>query len=340
MPELRKDPIIRRWVVIAKERARRPSDLHKGQVEKPAPDTFCPFCEGNEHTTPPEILAYRAPGTQPNKPGWWIRVIANKFPALQAEGELNKRGVGMYDMMNGIGVHEVIVETPKHLRSQTEAPQKQVEETIWAYRDRLLALKKDKRLQYGLIFKNVGKEAGASLYHSHSQLIATPFVPIRISEEIRGAKEFFNYRGRCIFCDMVCQEREDGSRLVEESQEFVAFEPFASRFPFETWILPKCHGSHFEDIEKRQVEDLAGILRRVLFRLEKTLPGVAYNYIIHTAPFNEGFLEHYHWHIEIIPRLTKVAGFEWGTGCYINPMTPEDACSYLKEVNIEELEAA
>ncbi len=339
MAELRKDPIIRRWVIVAKERARRPSDFTHAAEERSEAGGFCPFCEGNESKTPPEILAYRAAGTEPNGPGWWVRVIPNKFPALSPDGDLCKRGVGIYDMMSGVGVHEVIVESPEHVRSQTQVPLKQVREVMWAYRDRLLALKKDKRFLYGMIFKNVGKEGGASLYHSHSQLIAVPFVPVRIREEMRGSKEFYDYRGRCVFCDMIGDEKATGERVVEETEEFIAFEPFASRFPFETWILPKRHGSHFEDAGKAQFEDLGFILQRTLFRLEATLPGVSYNYILHTGAFDTEFLEYYHWHIEVIPRLTKVAGFEWGTGVYINPVAPESARGFLMEADMSVLEA-
>jgi UDPglucose--hexose-1-phosphate uridylyltransferase len=330
MPELRKDPIIRRWVVIARERAKRPSDFkHKAPV---VDDAFCPFCEGNEDKTPPEILAYRKAGTDPNKPGWRVRVIPNKFPALRIEGSLDKRGVGMYDQMNGIGAHEVFVETPHHHHSSSPLEVKQLEEVAWAYRDRMVDLKKDRRLVYGLIFKNVGREAGASLMHTHSQLIATPFVPIRISEEIRGSSEYYSYRGRCIFCDMVREELAFGQRIVVETACFVSFGPFAARFPFETWIVPKEHLSHFENSPKTVIEDFAVVLKKTLTKLEIALELAPYNYLIHSSPFDQEFLHEYHWHVEIIPRLTKTAGFEWGSGCYINPVAPEDASKYLREV--------
>jgi len=330
MPELRKDPIIRRWVIIARERAKRPSDFKHKAVE--ADDAFCPFCEGNEDKTPPEILAYRKAGTEPDKPGWRVRVIPNKFPALRIEGALDKRGVGMYDQMNGIGAHEVFVETPRHHRSSSALEPKELEEVVWAYRDRMVDLKKDRRLNYGLIFKNVGREAGASLTHTHSQLIATPFVPIRISEEIRGSEDYYSYRGRCIFCDMVREEIAFKERVVVETAEFVSFGPFAARFPFETWIVPKQHLSHFENSPKKVIEDLALALKETISRLEIALEQAPYNYVIHSSPFDRDFLHEYHWHIEIIPRLTKMAGFEWGTGCYINPVAPEDASKYLREI--------
>jgi UDPglucose--hexose-1-phosphate uridylyltransferase len=330
MPELRKDPIIGRWVIIASERGKRPTDFHS---EAPEPSgTFCPFCEGHEDKTPPEIVAYRRPETQPNKPGWTLRVVPNKFPALQVEGSLDKRGDGVYDRMNGIGAHEVIIETPEHHLTLTELAGERIQEILWSYRDRLADLKRDTRFTYGMVFKNVGKVAGASLEHTHSQIIVLPTVPRTVADEMRGGQFFFDFRGRCIFCDIIRQEMDSGERVVLEGEEFLAFEPYAARFPFETWIVPKRHMSHYEHIERFVAEDLAYCLKATLLRIEKALNMPAYNYIIHTTPFNVSNAEHYHWHIEIIPRLTKVAGFEWGTGFYINPVTPENAAEFLRNV--------
>jgi len=331
MPELRKDPIVGRWVIIAIERAKRPHDFnHQEQslVEEPG---NCPFCEGNEAKTPPEIVAYRDRAGKPNGPGWRVRVVANKFPALQIEGGLNKRGEGMYDMMAGVGAHEVIIESPHHHLSMAALSEENIREVLYVYRDRLVDLKKDDRLVHGLLFKNVGPAAGASLEHTHSQLIVTPTVPITVWEEMTGALDFFNYRGRCIYCDMIRQEQETESRIVLDTPHFTAFCPYASRFPFETWILPKAHSSHYENTPKPGLDDLGGTLRTVLNKLEQALKNPPYNYIIHTASFDHQELPHYHWHIEIIPRLTKVAGFEWGSGFYINPVPPEDAARFLRE---------
>ena len=333
MPELRKDPILGRWVIIATERAKRPRDF---RVEpEPAGSSFCPFCAGNEDKTPPEIIAYRDRGTAANKPGWRVRVVPNKFPALRVEGDLDKRADGLYDIMNGIGAHEVIIETPQHHVSITDVPEPQVREVLWAYRDRLVDLRRDRRMVYGMLFKNVGKLAGASLDHTHSQLIVTPTVPSTVRQEMDGAHTFWHYRGRCIFCDMISQELHTRSRMVLEGDHFVAFEPFASRFPFETWILPRSHESHFENLQMVGTEELAHDLLNVLKRIERALERPPYNYIVHTAPFTEGPLEYYHWHIEVIPRLTRVAGFEWGTGFYINPVPPEQAAAFLREVEVE-----
>jgi len=333
MPDLRKDPIVGRWVIVATARARRPHDFDSSPVWQKG--RFCPFCEGNEYATPAEIIAYRKPGSQSNREGWRVRVIPNKFPALEIEGELNKRGEGIYDMMRGVGAHEVIIESPDHLVSTSELSEEQLREVLWVYRDRLVDLKKDPRLVYGMIFKNVGASAGASLEHTHSQLIVTPIVPINVWEEMTGSLEFYNYRGRCVYCDMIQQELATEKRIVLDTPGFLAFAPFASRFPFETWILPKTHASHYENIRKNEVDDLAGVLRQVIAKVESALDQPAYNYIIHTAPFDSQELSHYHWHIEIIPSLTKTAGFEWGTGFYINPVPPEQAAAFLREVEIE-----
>jgi UDPglucose--hexose-1-phosphate uridylyltransferase len=333
MPELRKDPIVGRWVIIATDRAKRPV-IPKG--EPTAPSTgLCPFCEGQEDKTPHEILAYRDRNTRPNERGWRVRVVPNKFPALQVEGGLNKRGDGIYDKMNGIGAHEVIIECPFHEMTMANLSEENIREVLWVYRDRLVDLKKDPRLVYGMLFKNVGSAAGASLDHTHSQLIVTPIVPISVWEEMTGSLEFFNYRGRCIFCDMAQQELSAEKRVVLDTPNFVSFAPYASRFPFETWIVPKNHNSHFENIQKTEVDELGTVLKTILLKLEQALDKPAYNFIIHTSPFDTQSLPHYHWHIEVIPRLTRVAGFEWGTGFYINPVPPEQAAAYLHETEVD-----
>ncbi|MDR4509859.1 MAG: galactose-1-phosphate uridylyltransferase [Candidatus Brocadiaceae bacterium] len=335
MPELRKDPVSGRWVIIATERAMRPNDF----ISNPHPikkgGGFCPFCEGNEEKTPPEIMAYRDKDTKADTKGWRTRVVPNKFPVLRVEGDLNKRGEGVYDSMNGIGAHEVIIENPKHIVSLTELENKQVEEVLSTYRDRLVDLKKDERFIYGLLFKNVGAIAGASLEHSHSQLIVTPIVPISVMQEMNACEEFYKYRGRCLFCDIVRQEIKEGTRIVLEDDTFVVFTPYASHFPFEIWVLPKAHSSQFENLQDREISELARVLRTTLLKLEIVLEFPAYNYVIHTTPFVYDEIEQYHWHIEIIPRLTKIAGFEWGSGFYINTMTPENAAEYLRNADRE-----
>jgi UDPglucose--hexose-1-phosphate uridylyltransferase len=320
-------------VIIAIERTKRPDDFR--QAADPARDpAHCPFCEGNESSTPPELAAFREPGTSPNGPGWRVRCIPNKFPSLGIEGDLDKRGEGIYDRMNGIGAHEVIIESPRHDLGLTDLAEDRIREVLWLYRERLLDLRKDQRLIYGVIFKNVGVQAGASLEHTHSQLIMTPIVPLRVSQEIEGCRRFFDYRGRCIFCDIIQQEIQAGDRLVMNERNFVAFEPYASRFPFETWILPKRHQSHFEAIEDALLPELSHVLKTTLRKIELSISNPPYNYLIHTAPLNVAPIEHYHWHFEVIPRITRVAGFEWGTGFYINPVPPENAARYLRDQQV------
>ena len=329
MPELRKDPVTGRWVIISTERGKRPSDL---VVQKTKPrGGFCPFCTGNEDKTPPEILAFRSEGSKPNGPGWRLRVVSNKFPALRVEGEVNREGVGLYDKMNGIGAHEVIIETPHHEATLPSLAPKHFEEVLWAYRDRMVDLRKDIRLRYAMIFKNQGEIAGATLEHPHSQLIALPSVPHLVMEEMSGARDYYNYKERCIFCDIVRQEVQQGERVILENSEFIVISPFASFSPFESWILPKRHGSFFEDCQVHEIQSLGGIFSEILRRLEKALDFPPYNFTLHTTPFHESGLEYYHWHFEIIPKLTKFAGFEWGSGFFINPTPPEAAARFLRE---------
>jgi UDPglucose--hexose-1-phosphate uridylyltransferase len=334
LAELRKDPITGRWVIIATDRARRPSDFIREPV--PAPHNgFCPFCYGNEEKTPPEILAYRHSGNGgPNHAGWSVRVVPNKFPVLKIEGEMSRHGEGMFDKMSGIGAHEIIVETPQHDLSLAKMSEKQIEDVLWAFRERVLDLRKDRRFRYILIFKNHGEAAGASLEHPHSQLIALPVVPKKVKEEIQGAKQYFDYKERCIFCDIVRQEVQEGTRVVTETDRFLVMEPYAPRFPFETWVIPKVHSSHFEESDALLFQNLAWVLRSTFRKIEKVLENPAYNFVVHSAPVQEPELAHYHWHIEIMPKLTKVAGFEWGTGFYINPTPPEESAKFLREAGV------
>ncbi|MBT9174869.1 MAG: Galactose-1-phosphate uridylyltransferase [candidate division WS2 bacterium] len=334
MQELRKDPVIGRWVIISTERALRPQDYIIDQEVSTTDKTHCPFEPGNEKMTPPEILSYRLPTTNKNEPGWWLRVVPNKFPALRVEGSLDKKGIGMYDLMNGVGAHEIVIESPNHSDEISTMEEKQIEEIIWAWRDRLLDLSKDKRFKYILIFKNKGSQAGASLEHPHSQIIALPIIPIRVTQELNGSKQYYEYKDRCVFCDIVQQELDERERLVEENGEFISLVPFAPRFPFEICILAKKHESHFPEITRSGVVSLTKVLKKSLQRLKIALNDPPYNLLIHTSPITEPHLSYYHWHIEIMPRLTKVAGFEWGTGFYINPTSPEDAASFLREVEL------
>jgi UDPglucose--hexose-1-phosphate uridylyltransferase len=329
--ELRKDAVTGRWVIIATDRARRPNQYVRTVEERKG--GFCPFCPGNEASTPPEVLSYRPPETLPNTEGWWIRVVPNKFPALEPDGELVRAGEGIYDRMTGIGRHEVLIESPSHEHTYADLPVDQIQEILWALRDRTVDLRKDRRMRYMMIFKNWGREAGASIEHPHSQIIALPVVPKRVQEELTGASKYFDFRERCVFCDMIHQELESKVRTVCENDTFVSFMPFAARFPFETWIVPKEHTAFFSDIQKNEVADLSSLLKQTFSLLKRALNDPPYNFVIHTTPFeNAGDTVFYHWHIEIIPKLTMVAGFEWGTGFYINPTPPEAAAEHLRKL--------
>jgi UDPglucose--hexose-1-phosphate uridylyltransferase len=337
MPELRKDPVVGRWVIMSTERSKRPSDFNKNREERKGGP--CVFCDGMEHMTPPEILAFRPEGSSRDQGGWRVRVVPNKFPALRIEGALGRRGEGLYDLMNGIGAHEVIIETPSHDMTLADMDLREIEEVLWAYRDRVLDLSRDARFRYGLVFKNHGAEAGASLEHPHSQLIALPIIPLSVQQELRGAADYYQLKERCIFCDIVQQETDDKRRVVYENENFVVCSPFAARFPFELLILPRGHSSHFELAPGTEYRALADALKTTLGALKVALADPPFNYIVHSAPLREPDSNHYHWHIEITPALTKVAGFEVGSGFYINPVPPEEAARHLRAIISEAADA-
>jgi UDPglucose--hexose-1-phosphate uridylyltransferase len=341
MTELRHDPIQRRWVIIATARSKRPTDFLQ-ETAQMSEGAFCPFCEGHEDKTPPEITALRRNGGPPNGPGWAVRVIPNKFPALMIEGELDRKAVGIYDRMRGVGAHEVIVETPEHATDLPELPLDRLATVVGVYRDRLADLLKDRRFKYILIFRNHGALAGASLSHPHTQIIATPVTPLQVAVELESAKSHHQVKERCLFCDIIAQEIDEGKRIVYLDDDFIAYTPYASRFPFEIQLAPRRHRHSFAEVTDAEVGSLSRALRDVLSRLRVALKDPPYNFVFHTAPNTETTHRraHYwqslpfdfHWHVEILPRLTRVAGFEWGTGFYINPTAPEEAARFLREV--------
>jgi UDPglucose--hexose-1-phosphate uridylyltransferase len=337
--ELRKDPVIGRWVIISGDRSRRPNPFRQyaGTVEEDRP---CPFCPGSEEMTPRAILVYPGSGAADaggpeagaGAPPWGVRVVPNRFPALGIEGDIDKRGEGLYDKMRGIGAHEIVIETPAHGQDPSGYARRQMADVISAYRDRIADLLRDTRFRYVLVFKNHGAAAGATLAHSHSQIIALPIVPVRIEAELAGATQYFDYRGRCIYCDILAQEIADTRRLVAQNGDFVAFAPFASRVPFEVTILPKRHEAFFWSLARPQMEGLAEILQDVLRRVKLALRDPPYNFVIHTAPPAYAAPERYHWQVEVLPKLTEVAGFEQGSGFFINPTPPEEAAQHLREL--------
>jgi UDPglucose--hexose-1-phosphate uridylyltransferase len=343
MPELRYDPLQHRWVIIATEREARPSDLDDSTKYNRV--KVCPFCGGHESSTPPEIWAIRDPHTQPNTPGWKVRVVPNKYPALNIGPEGKRIGVGYYDMIEGTGAHEVIIETPQHDVSMADLSPEHIKWVLLSYRERLKDLYKDPRFKYVLIFKNHGRRAGASLVHPHSQLIATPIVPRTVTIKLENAKNHYESKERCLVCDLIKQETDTGSRIILSENGFVAFSPYASRFPFEIFIAPLEHNSTFVDITDNDLDRFSHFLKNILSRLKKVLNDPPYNYVLNTSPNTEAkpkfsdkwvtIKYDYHWHIEVIPRLVRIAGFEWGSGFYINPSTPEIAAEYLRETTTE-----
>jgi len=339
MSELRHDPIQKRWVIIASDRGKRPIDFKKENIK--ISTTFCPFCKGSEAKTPNNISQILD-----DNGNWRVRAVPNKYPALKIEGDLDKKADGIYDVVNGIGAHEIIIESPNHDDDIPNMSTEDVQKILIMYRNRLNDLKKDSRFKYVLIFKNYGEAAGASLEHPHSQIIATPITPRTVSAELESAKEHFLLKERCIFCDIINQELKDNKRIIYHDNQYVVMMPFASRFPFEMMIapMPQKHSHDYADCTDNELYNLAVVLKTTLAKLKKGLNNPAYNFLIHTAPnknsSKRGNLDwntierDFHWHIEIIPRLTKKAGFEWGTGFYINPTPPEEATEYLKKIKL------
>lgn len=338
MSELRWDPLKRHWVIIATDRGRRPLEFQREEIS--CPMTSCPFCYGNEAKTPGEVFAIR-PSGEPNSPNWKVRVIPNKYPVLRIEGDPRSRGYGLYDVMDGVGAHEIIIETPDHDRGLADLSPAELADVLKAYRARFLDLRNDFRFRYMVLFKNHGIMAGATLHHSHSQLIAVPMIPPVAATELNVCRQFFAAKERCIYCDMIDFELSTGERVVKEFSGYVAVTPYASCFPFELRLFPKKHCHDFTQLNDAQLGELAIAMKDMLTRLKLVLKDPPYNFILHTAPPPHrrpgkpdywGALEHdYHWHVELVPRMTQVAGFEWGTGFYINPTAPEDAATFLRE---------
>ena len=330
MPELRKDPVVDRWVIIAPERADRPNALLRARAE-PEDEKGCPFCAGNERMTPPEVLVHREPGSERNGPGWSLRVVPNRYPALRVETVMAREGRGLFDAIAGVGAHEVIIETPEHRLTMAELPAEQIESVLRAWQERIVDLSRDVRLKTIFAFKNHGAPAGATLSHAHSQLVAMPVVPPGLAEELRGARKHFDDKERCVFCDMIAQELREKERIVAETERMVILSPWAARSPFELWILPKEHRSAFESSSGQELHATADALRAVLRKIDVALEKPAFNLFLHTMPLREGRNDWYHWHLELKPVLAQHAGFEWASGCTINPTPPEEAAAFLRQ---------
>ena len=332
MTQLRKDPVLERWVIIATERSKRPHA--DGTTTRPEQSEACPFCAGSERETPPEVLAYRPTLSAANTPGWTVRVVPNKYPALASAGVLSPTADLLYQAMDGIGAHEVVIESPKHCLRTAELGDGQVQDVLRAYQERLIALQGDPRWQSIIIYKNEGSAAGATLEHVHSQLLALPIVPREIRDEWRALIAYHEATKRCLYCEILAKEQAQRCRVVSESAAFVGFCPYASRFPLESWIMPKQHSAYFHTMKKDEIEQLAFMLRQSLQRLA-AIADPSLNFVIHSGPLKEAQRERYHWHLEILPRISKIAGFELASGYYINTVAPETAAQQLREVILE-----
>jgi len=329
MPEFRQDPITGRCVIIASNRSNRPR--HYDAETELVYSLECPFCEGNERMTPPEIYAQREAHSGADTPGWRVRTVPNKYPALEDYGRWSEADPGIYRTSPGVGVHEVIIENPRHIVNIGALDENQFVNILRAYQTRLATLRKDRRWRCLLIYKNQGEAAGATLEHVHSQVIALPFVPKEVSAEITGANRHYRSTGACFYCALSQTESVSGKRLVSSTERFVALCPFAPRFLYETWILPKNHSATFESSSDEDIFALAHALRNVIIKLNGALGNPAFNYFIHSLPPHETAEYQYHWHIEILPQVAKAAGLEWGSGIHLNPVCPEEAARLLRE---------
>jgi len=338
MSELRKDIVSGRWVILASERSKRPDDFRPAGTEKKEEvPAFCPFCEGNESKTPPEVASLRKQGTQADGPGWRVRTVPNKFPALNRGLPPERHDEGVFQWMDGVGVHEVVIETPTHLQELPDLPPAHLLDVLLTYRERVKSIEEEYQYKYVHVFKNKGREAGASLSHPHSQIVATPIIPKQVNEELYGCERLHRQFGECIFCRIIREETQIGQRLVLRNDHFCVTTPFAPRFPFELRIVPLRHSPWFSMSTRTELKSLAETIRTVLAKLKNILADPPYNFYIHQAPNpnlpHEAWVNlerSYHWHMEIIPVLTRVAGFEWGTGFYINPVPPETAAGFLR----------
>ena len=341
MSEFRRDPLKGTWVITENQRVRQPREFFIDR-ERVAMKV-CPFCPGQEYKTPQEVFALRPDNTATNSPGWQVRVVPNKFPVLRIEGELDKQTAGLNQSMRGIGAHEVIIETADHQRSLAQLDIPETTSVLQAYRARLLDLRQDSRFRYLQIFKNHGVEAGAPLPHSHSQLMAVPITPPVIRNELNSCREHFHNTGNCLICDLLAQEIADGRRVVFNDGRFLVLAPYASCFPFELSLFPLQHNHDFALQNNQELTDCARALQEMLRRLYRLLQDPPYNFILHTSPpihsragkpdYWETLARDYHWHIELVPRLRRIAGFEWGSGVFVNSLPPEEAAHFLRETD-------
>jgi UDPglucose--hexose-1-phosphate uridylyltransferase len=324
--ELRRDPIRRRWVIVSPERGsevvprRTPT---ASRAEGP-----CPFCPGHEALNPEEIAATR------EEDGWLVRVTPDKQPLLRIEGDLGRRGAGMFDLMNAIGAHELVSDTPDHERAWADFGPRHMARLLETYRSRVRDLRRDRRFRHVLVLKNHGA-AWSRYRHAHSHVIATPFIPKRVEEELGGAREYHRMRERCVFCDQLAEELAAAARIVARDADFVTCAPFASEYPYEMWILPVQHLSDFSALPDAALGPLAARLVDALARLRAVLDDPPYSVALHAGPLDGGDQAEFHWHWEIVPHLGHELGMEWATGIFSNPVPPEEAAARLRAVGGE-----
>lgn len=330
MSELRQNLATKEWFVIATERAKRPRDFKKDTRTREDFDFSekCPFCPGNEHNTPPALYSIDKDGK------WLIRSVPNKFSAFSPEGSRERMVEGIYRKMNGVGIHEVIVESPIHNDFYHKMSNQHIENIIRVYLNRYNTAMEDDRVEAVIIFKNYGPAAGCSLAHPHTQMIATPVVPTFMRDMLERAKHYFDDTGECAYCVMMREEQKDEIRIVTENESFVAFCPYASGSAFESWIIPKRHEPSFANINEKEIKDLALMMKDLFSRYYFALDDPDFNFAIQTPPRDESNDRSYHWYIRVMPKLTKLAGFELGSGMYINVTLPEENAKYLREVTI------
>ena len=332
MSELRQNMATKQWVIIATERARRPEEFvdrsHRPHAETmPAHDASCPFCPGNEEGPDMEFL--RLP--QGNE-HWLVRVVRNKFPALRQDGQTMRQFDGVHRSINGVGYHEVVIESRAHNISPALAPVEDVSRILMAFQMRGVVMALDDRIEHVIYFKNHGVRAGTSLLHPHSQIIGLPMVPYDVRTRDEEARRYFDDTGSCVYCDMLKDELKDRRRVIAENDDFVAFLPYAALSPFHIWIMPREHQSSFLMVSPISIDRLAEMARFLLRKVYYGLNDPDYNIVLRSAPVKAWYADHLHWYVTLIPRVTQTAGFELGSGMYINTALPEESAAFLRSI--------
>jgi UDPglucose--hexose-1-phosphate uridylyltransferase len=333
MSEIRFNLVTGDWVIIATERAKRPEDFGKTatRATPPAHSPTCPFCPGREEEcTPGETFRIADPAG-----GWAVRSIPNRFAALGPGDDVGRHTKGLGTSLNGVGLQEVVLETPRHNLPTALLPQHHLEWVVATYRSRLQAFYRHPRIEYVVVFKNSGEAAGSSLEHPHSQIVGTPVVPGQLRHRIEEALRYYGDWGTCVFCRMLAAELEEGARIVTSNASFVAFVPYAALSPFHVWIYPRRHTAYFGALTDSELADLAAILKEVLLKVYRGLDDPAYNFVVRSLSPEEQAVKYFHWYLSLVPRISKAAGFELGTGMFINPALPEASAEFLRKVSVD-----